>query len=404
MITTERIQFKGYDGDMLDARLELPAKPARAFALFAHCFSCTKASLAASRISRRLAERGIAVLRFDFTGLGQSEGDFANTNFSSNVQDLIAAANWLIENHGACDLLVGHSLGGAACLVAANHLPDVKAVATIGSPADADHILHTLSSSLDTIEETGKAEVQIASERFTIKKQFVDDVREANVREGTAALHRPLMIMHSPLDEVVGIDNATELFIAAKHPKSFVSLDKADHMLSAREDSEFVADTLAAWAFGYVGKSHLPEEAAKIPREQMLVTETGEGPYANYYVTGDHVARVDEPEDRGGLDTGPTPTELLCAALGACTTITLRMYLNRKGWDATHISCQVRWLRNMEKDETGWAPVIFKREIAVQGNLTEDQRGRLEEIANKCPVHNILHHASTIETTIKEER
>lgn len=403
MSQTEKIRFAGYDGDELDARLELPLGEPRAYALFAHCFSCTKSSLAATHIARHLTAHGIAVLRFDFTGLGQSEGDFANTNFSSNVQDVIAAANWLKAEKGACDLLIGHSLGGAAIIVAAGELPEVKAVVTLGAPADADHVLHTIASDLETIEQAGKAEVTIADNTFTIKRQFVEDVREASVRAAAAKLHRPLLIMHSPLDEVVGIDNATELFIAARHPKSFVSLDHADHLLSSRADAEFAADTLAAWASRYIETRNPPDDMPAIPRETVLVSETGEGPYANHVITGPHLLRADEPEDRGGLDTGPSPTEFLCAALAACTTITLRMYLNRKAWPADHISCKVRWLRSMEKDETGWAPVIFRREISVKGELSDEERSRLEDIANKCPVHNILHHASQVETTIRGE-
>ncbi len=404
MSQTERVQFPGYDGDQLDARLELPKGKPLAFALFAHCFSCSKDSLAASRISRRLTSHGIAVLRFDFTGIGGSDGDFANTNFSSNVQDVIAAAQWLRKTRGSCDLLVGHSLGGAAILVAALDLPDVRALVTIGSPSDADHVLGQIAPALETIETDGKADVELGPQAFTIKRQFVEDVRSARVRDAVSRLHRPLLVMHSPVDEIVGIDNATELFVAARHPKSFVSLDHADHLLSRKEDAQHAADTLAAWAARYVEADLVmtDDEESGIPRGTVRVAETGEGGYANKAETGDHHWPVDEPLSYGGLDTGPTPTELLDAALAACTTITLRMYLNRKGWKADHISTIVSHSRADDKNNDGWNPITFHREVEVIGELTEDQRGRIIEIANKCPVHKMLHHPAEIETKLKD--
>ena len=236
---TRRVQFTGHDGDLLDARPELPDTKPRAFALFAHCFSCSKESLAASRISRRLTDHGIAVLRFDFTGLGASEGDFANTNFSSNVDDLLAAANWLKSEHGRVDILVGHSLGGAAVVVAGSRMSDLKAVATLGAPSDADHVLQQFAPQLATIEQEGMARVELDERPFTIKRQFVEDVRSARVQEAATALRCPLLVMHAPHDAVVGLDNATELFVAARHPKSFVCLDGANHLLSRREDAEY---------------------------------------------------------------------------------------------------------------------------------------------------------------------
>ena len=399
---TERIQFKGFDGDVLDARLESPAGKPKAFALFAHCFSCTKSSLAATHISRRLTEHGIAVLRFDFTGLGQSEGDFSNTNFSSNVQDILAAADWLKTECGSCDLLVGHSLGGAAVLVAASKIDQLKAVVTIGAPADADHILHTLSSDLDRIQECGKASVTLGGQAFTIKEQFVSDVQRAQVRDAAGALRLPLLFLHAPLDETVSIDNATDLFVAARHPKSFISLDKADHLLSRESDARYAADALAGWASAYLGDVAERASLPDIPRGEVLSSETGEGPYANHIVSGEHVLRSDEPASVGGLDTGLAPTEFLSAALAACTSITLRMYLNRKDWPADHIAVRVHMDRSSEKDATGFAPAVFRRDLSVTGPLSEDQRSRLVEIANKCPVHKILHAGSDIRTTISE--
>lgn len=402
MSKTVKVQFKGHDGDSLDARFEKPDGEPTAYALFAHCFSCSKESLAASRISRNLVRHGFAVLRFDFTGLGASEGDFSNTNFSSNVEDLVAAADWLKSEYGRCDLLIGHSLGGAAALVAGGKLPYVKALATLGAPADADHVLHHMSSRLDEIETTGSARVMLQDREFTIKKQFVDDVSKAGVLDATKALKRPLMILHAPLDNVVGVDNATKLFVAAHHPKSFISLDHADHLISRQEDAEFAADTIAAWAKRYVSAPKTPDESLEtIPRGTVRVTETGAGGYANAIITGDHNIPVDEPQDHGGLDTGPTPTEYLSAALAACTSITLRMYLNRKKWPADHISVDVSFTRAEQADENGWHPVTFKRELNVTGALSEDQKDRLIEIANKCPVHKILHHPSEIVTVLR---
>lgn len=400
MSTSEKVTFTGHGGHLLDARLEKPAGKPRAYALFAHCFSCSKNSLAATRIARHLTDHRIAVLRFDFTGLGASEGDFANTNFTSNVQDLIAAAKYMEETYGAADLLIGHSLGGAAALVAANQLPNVKAVATIGAPADAGHVLQHMAHHLEDIETKGQAEVQIAGRAFTIKDQFVSDVREAKVLQAAEKLKRPLLILHAPTDETVGVNNATELFMAARHPKSFVSLDKADHLLTGAEDTEFAADVIAAWAERYVAT---PAPLAPEPTGEnhlVNVSETVEGAYANFVATEYHVLRADEPERLGGINTGPAPYEYLSAALGACTSITLRMYLERKGWPVEHISVNVKHRKSDEADANGWKPDIFTRELNVRGNLTEDQRGRLVEIANKCPVHKTLHRSAVIETEL----
>ena len=402
MSYTEKISFTGHDGHELAARMDLPATPPKAYALFAHCFSCSKDVLAASRVSRGLVDHGIAVLRFDFTGLGASEGEFENTNFSSNVQDLISAANWLEKTHGSADLLIGHSLGGAAAIVAAVQLPAVKAVATLGAPSDASHILRQLSDHLDTIDTQGCAEVKIASRPFTIKKQFVDDVKDAKVREAAAHLKRPLLILHSPYDETVGIDNATSLFMAAKHPKSFISLDHADHLLSAPADAAYAADAIAAWSERYVSQSKANAPPAPFTGHGSIrVQETGEGGYANYVVTESHLLRSDEPQSIGGLNTGPTPMEYLSGALGACTSITLRMYLNRKGWPVDQINVDVIHTKAETPDETGWKQDRFERLLSVKGDLTDEQKSKLIDIANKCPVHKSLHHASVIETRLK---
>ena len=403
MSLSEKISFPGHDGSQLAARFDHPPGIARGYALFAHCFSCSKDSLAASRISRQLVANGIAVLRFDFTGLGSSEGEFANTNFSSNVEDLVAAANWLTDEHGRVDMLIGHSLGGAAVIVAATRLPDVKAVITIGAPSDASHVLNQFAPHLETIESEGHAVVELDQRPFTIRKQFVDDVKDANVREAATKLKRPLLILHSPVDATVSIDNATELFISARHPKSFVSLDHANHLLSRKDDAEHAADTIAGWVSRYL----VPHVAAKptaedVPRETVRVTETGEGGYANFAQTGDHIVRIDEPVSLGGLDSGPTPVELLNAALAGCTSITLRMYLNRKGWPVQSIQVEVSHSKSGEKDATGWNTSIFERTLKVEGDLTPEQRSKLIDIANKCPVHSVLSHSSKIETRLSD--
>lgn len=386
---------------MLAARLDTPKRAPRAYALFAHCFSCSKDIFAANRIAKRLVANGIAVLRFDFTGLGASEGDFANTNFTSNIRDLIAAANWLGENHGNVDLLIGHSLGGAAVIVAATELPTVKAVATVGAPSDAEHVLHQFAPHIADIEAEGQAEVKLAGRPFTIKKQFVDDVRGAKVRDAAAALKRPLLVMHSPLDNTVSIDNATGLFVAAKHPKSFISLDDADHLLTRKEDALYVADAIAAWASPYLGTAEevaLP--AAPSAREQVRVQETGLGGYDNWVLVADHVLRADEPASLGGTDMGPTPFEYLAAALGSCTSITVRMYANRKGWPLEGITVDVDHEKSETGDETGWKTDIYTRRIKFQGPLDDDQVARLLEIADKCPVHRSLHHVAEVKTEL----
>ncbi|MAK62681.1 MAG: osmotically inducible protein C [Ponticaulis sp.] len=403
---SEKIRFPGHSGEELAARLERPAHTPKAYALFAHCFSCSKEVLAATRVSRRLVEHGIAVLRFDFTGLGASDGDFSNTNFTSNVEDLVAAADYLKSEFGRVDLLIGHSLGGAASIVAATRLPGVKAIATLGAPSDASHVLHQISTcDLETIHEDGHAEVSLAGRPFTIRKQFVEDVRGANVKEAAGQLKRPLLVMHAPLDEVVGIENATGLFVAAKHPKSFVSLDRADHLLTRQEDAEYAADMISAWAGRYLSAETEAAEAPPRPLEgyDVRVEETGTGNYANHVATASHLLRADEPEDHGGMNTGPSPFQYLSAALGACTTMTLRMYADRKDWPLDLARVNVSHKKVDHPDFPGKKLDVFERLISVKGDLTDEQRDRLLEIADKCPVHKTLHAGSAIESRLDEE-
>ena len=402
---TQKVTFKGALGEELAARLDSPKGPVRAYALFAHCFTCSKDVFAASRVSKALAARGIAVLRFDFTGLGASDGDFANTNFTSNVQDLIAAADFLREEYEAPALLIGHSLGGAAVLAAARRVPEARAVATISAPYSAEHVKAHLRDSLDKIESAGEAEVLLAGRPFRIRKQFLDDIEGRTLAGEIAHMNKALIVFHAPLDEIVSIDNATEIFAAAKHPKSFVSLDDADHLLSRRKDAVYVADVLSAWASRFIDdKGH---EGAMEPLEDgvVRVEETRAGKLQQRIAMRDHVLTADEPEDLGGMDSGPTPYDLLLAALGACTSMTLRMYADRKKWPLERVRVDLTHKRIHAEDcadcetETGMIEVLT-RDIAVTGDLDEAQREKLLEIADKCPVHRTITHEMHIPTKI----
>lgn len=395
---SEKLEFEGSQGGTLAARLDRPKAPPRGFALFAHCFSCSKDTLAASRIARALAAQGIAVLRFDFTGLGHSEGEFANTNFSSNIQDLLRAADYLRATRAAPSILIGHSLGGAAVLVAAAKIPEVKAVVTIGAPADAAHVRQQFLDDLETIERDGEARVRLAGRPFTIRRQFLDDIDGQNVLAAAQGLKAALLVAHAPRDETVGIDNATRIFVAAKHPKSFRSLDDGDHLLSGAGHAAHAARVIAAWAERYALTDPLPAPPdAPAGNNSALVQETGKGAYLSWAATGEARFLVDEPESYGGFDAGPAPFQLLSAALAACTTITLRMYADRKGWTLGRISTRVTHAKSDAGDD-GPARDVFTRAISVEGDLSGEQTEKLVEIANKCPVHRTLERSSRIET------
>lgn len=405
--TTSRASFPGHSGASLAARLDMPNGKVRAFALFAHCFTCSKDLVAARRIAADLSRAGIAVLRFDFTGLGSSEGEFASTNFSSNVGDLLAAAGWLRDNHSAPSLLIGHSLGGAAMLAVAADIPEARAVVTIGAPADTDHVLANFGSDLATIERDGQADVTLAGRSFRIARQFVEDVRGVRLAERIRAMRKPLLILHSPLDEIVGIDNATSVFIAARHPKSFVSLDKADHLLTRAEDAAFAAAVIAGWASRYLEADKPQGEAAV---EHVRVTETGEGKFQNAVQAGAHRLFADEPVSVGGLDTGPSPYDFLSIALGACTSMTLRMYadfkkieLGRVSVDVSHAKVHAKDCADCSDEERGSGRRIdrFERVISIEGDLPPELAGKIEEIAGKCPVHRTLEGSSNVKTVVK---
>ena len=395
--------FESARGHQLAARIEVPDEPARAYALFAHCFTCSKDIAAASRIARALRAEGVAVVRFDFTGLGNSEGDFANTNFSSNVEDLVAAANYMREAHQAPALLIGHSLGGAAVLAAASQIPECRAIVTIGAPADPAHVQHLLACAVDTIERDGHAEVDLGGRTFTIKKQFLDDLKGQTHLERIRRLNRALLIMHAPQDDLVEIDQARIIYEAAKHPKSFVSLDGADHLLTDKRDSNYVARTIAAWAERYLPEMDAPRPAPPDLPEGQVVVETKDGKFAQWVTAGPHHWVADEPTRIGGEDSGPSPYDMLLGALGACTTMTLQMYARRKGWPVENVKVHLTHERLYAKDcaeceQTEGKVERITRTLTVEGPLDDDQRARILEIADRCPVHRTLENHPTIVT------
>ena len=404
---SKKVTFAGSQGHELAARLDLPIGSPRAFALFAHCFTCSKDVHAASRISRALAERGFAVLRFDFTGLGASDGEFSNTNFSSNVADLVAAAHYLRDNWQAPALMIGHSLGGAAVLMAAGSCEEVKAVATIGAPADAAHVAQNFSADLDQIRQKGAAEVMLGGRTFTITKQFLDDMAGQSLEDHIARLHKALLIFHAPRDEIVGIDNATRIFVAAKHPKSFVSLDDADHLLSRRQDAIFVADMLAAWAQRYIPRNEQQDQLPPAPPPGVVrVADSGIGRFQQHIVVDGHRLIADEPENYGGLATGPSPYDFLGIALGSCTAMTLKMYADRKKLDLKHVQVDVSHKKVHADDCAACGEGhdgridLFERVLSLEGDLDEAQRQRLLQIADRCPVHRTLEKSSAIVTAL----
>jgi putative redox protein len=407
MPRSQKIEFPGSQGGKLAALLELPDGEPRAYALFAHCFTCSKDIFAAARIAGGLAESGIAVLRFDFTGLGASEGEFANTNFSSNVDDLVRAADYLRGTHQAPSILIGHSLGGAAVLAAAGKIAEAKAVATIAAPAGPAHVTHLLADARPEIEAKGEAEVILAGRSFRIRKQFLDDIESHRLADAIKGMKRALLIFHAPRDTVVGIENAGEIFQAARHPKSFVSLDGADHLLTRREDARYVATVLTAWATRYVpGLADAEATSAEGDAGRVVVRETRNGSFQQEIFAGRHRLLADEPVSVGGTDTGPGPYDLLLAALGACTSMTIRMYADRKALPLERVSVVLAHDKVHAQDcadcETREGKIdVIEREIDLAGDLDDATRARLLEIAEKCPVHRTLHSEIKIRTRAK---
>jgi putative redox protein len=397
---SERFEFPNARGEHLAALLDRPPGRPVAFALFAHCFTCGKDILAAKRIAEGLTARGIAVLRFDFTGLGMSGGEFANTTFSSNVADLVAAANHLRKTYQAPAILIGHSLGGAAILAAASQVPEARAVTTIGAPADPGHVKGLFKEHVAAIHQQGEVEVALAGRPFRIRKEFLDDIGMQKLEGCLANLRKALLVLHSPTDDLVGIENASAIFLAAKHPKSFVSLAGADHLLSKRTDSVYVADVIAAWSERYLDTVPQPDET---PLDGVFVGETGNGKFEQSIVAGKHRYLADEPTSVGGNGSGPSPYEYLLAGLGACTSMTIRLYAEAKKLPLRRVSVRLKHDKihaaDCENCETKDGKIDrIEREITLEGDLDASQRARLLEIADKCPVHRTLHGEIDIRT------
>ena len=402
----QKIEFQNGDGQTLVGRLELPIdRHPHNFAIFAHCFTCNKNLAAVKNISRSLTANGFGVLRFDFTGLGESEGDFGDTNFSGNVEDLVAAAEYLGENHQAPTLLIGHSLGGAAVLFAAAEISSVKAVATIGAPSNPVHVKHLFKSDLEEIESSGKAKVNLSGRDFTIKKQFLDDLESKSLPETAKQLRKALLIMHSPQDNTVEIKNAEEIYVAARHPKSFVSLDGADHLLMNKKDSIYAGDIISGWAKRYVD---LPDQEKLRTNHQVVASLDKEDGFTTAMKVGTHFMTADEPISFGGNDFGPSPYELVSAGLSACTAMTVQMYAKRKNWPLENIEVHTSYGKDHAVDcedcEADSAKIdTFKREIKFIGNLDEKQKERMLQIADKCPVHRTLHSGTQIITKLIDQ-
>lgn len=401
---SKKIEFENPEGEVLAARLELPVdQHPHSFALFAHCFTCTKNLAAIRHISRALNMGGIAVLRFDFTGLGESEGDFADTNFSSNIEDLLAAAQFLTTNYQAPELLIGHSLGGAAVIAAAAQLKSVKGVATIGAPFAPNHVSHLLREGIEEIEAQGKAEVNIGGRPFNVKKQFLEDIREHRLREQLQDFNKAILILHSPQDTIVPVENAAKIYHAVRHPKSYISLDGADHLLSEKKDSLYVGEVIATWSKRYL---RLPEKE-KLKVEKEVAVRLGEEGFTTDIMVRKHALTADEPESVGGNDFGPSPYELVSAGLGACTAMTLQMYARRKKWDLKEVTVHLEHYKDYAEDMTNTEDSKskidhFDRVIELEGDLDDDQKKRLLEIANKCPVHRTLHSDIKVNSVLKK--
>lgn len=401
---SQRIKFPNTEGQQLTARLELPANQHPcAYALFAHCFTCGKNLNAVRHISRSLTLNGIAILRFDFTGLGESEGDFADTNFTSNVQDLVAAAHFMEQHYEAPSILIGHSLGGAAVLCAAVELPNVKAVATVGAPFSPSHVSHLFGADLAAIRDSGAAEVMIAGRAFTVKEQFLEDIAEQTLTDKLAQLDKATLFLHSPQDRTVEVENAAKLYHAARHPKSFISLDGADHLLTNKADAAYAGQMIANWAMRYL---EIEEEEELRSSQEVVVRLNEEDAFTSDIMVRHHGLIADEPASVGGYDFGPSPYELLSAGLGACTAMTLHMYARRKKWPLHSVKVHVDHEKDYSTDqdnmeEAGGKIDHFDRLLELDGPLSDEQRAKLLEIANKCPVHKTLHSPVEIKTKLK---
>ncbi|MEM7486746.1 MAG: bifunctional alpha/beta hydrolase/OsmC family protein [Bacteroidota bacterium] len=401
----QKITFTNKEGQQLVGRIEFPVdRHPHNYALFAHCFTCTKNLSAVKNISKALTANGFAVLRFDFTGLGESDGDFADTNFSGNVEDLIAAADFLRENYESPSLLIGHSLGGAAVIFAAAEIESVNAIATVGAPSNPKHVKHLFKSGLEEINTNGEAVVNLSGRDFKIKKQFVDDLETKSLPETAKSLRKPMLIMHSPQDDTVGIKNAEEIYVAAHHPKSFVSLDGADHLLFNKKDSTYVGEVISGWAKRYLSIEKGVDESLRT-KHQVVASLDGDDYFTTQMKVGSHYMIADEPTEYGGNDFGPSPYELVSAGLSACTVMTIQMYARRKGWAIDNVEVHTSYSKSHAVDcencEDDTSKIdTFQREIRLTGNLDEKQRAKIMEIADKCPVHRTLHSETQILTKL----
>lgn len=398
------IKFKNADGKELSGVLELPLNETPTnFAIFAHCFTCNKNFHAPMNISRTLASHGYGVLRFDFTGLGDSEGDFEDTNFSGNVEDLISAAKYLEENYHAPTIMIGHSLGGAAALFASKQLESIRCMVTINAPSNLTHVKSHFKSNMEEIEEQGYAEVNIGGRNFRIKQQFVKDLNDNEDATALQEIRKALLILHSPQDTIVSINHAEDLYRSAWHPKSFVSLDGADHMLSDKADSQYTGNLIATWAARYIAS----EEKEELSTDHEVVANLGEHGYTTQIITGNHSFIADEPKKVGGADLGPTPYELVSAGLAACTSMTIQMYARRKNWSIQNVETHVSYSKKHADDcenceDPGTKIDTFEREIAIKGELDEKQLKRVMEIADKCPVHKTLSTTGKINSKLRD--
>jgi len=398
-----RFNFPNSKGEQLAATLDMPLGPPMAYALFAHCFTCGKDNLASKRIAEQLAIHGIATLRFDFTGLGSSEGEFANTHFSSNVDDLVAAADHLRKQHSAPAILIGHSLGGCAVLAASHKIAEARAVVTIAAPYDPSHVTGLFKDQVAAIREQGAVDVQLGGRPFTIKREFLDDVAEKKLDACLADLRKALLVFHSPTDNLVGIENASHIFGAAKHPKSFVSLAGADHLLSQKSDALYVANVIAAWAERYLDAPATMTEA-EVEAGLVLVRETHGGKFQQEILSGPHRLFADEPVKLGGLDSGPGPYDFLLAGLGACTSMTIRLYADFKKIPLDNVSVRLSHEKKIHSQDCANCDTKvtkvdhIERAITLEGTLDAEQRKKLMDIADKCPVHQTLESKVDIHT------
>ena len=400
----KKVSFTNKNGYELSARIEFPVNQhPHSYAIFAHCFTCSKNLSAVRHIARSLVQDGIALLRFDFTGLGESEGDFADTNFSTNLSDIYAAADFLTENYEAPELLIGHSLGGAAMLHAACKIESVKGVATIGAPYNPIHVSHLFMDNLEEIEANGSARVSIGGRPFTVKKHFLDDLKNYNPFDTLRNLRKAILVLHSPQDSTVEVENAAKIYSAAFHPKSFVSLDGADHLLSNQEDALYAGEMIACWAKKYVS---ITKKKKLYAQKEVAVRLNQEDVFTTEIMVGQHQIIADEPESIGGNDFGPSPYDLVSAGLGACTAMTLHMYARRKKWDLKEVTVHLEHYKDYAKDLEnieGKKSKIdhFDKVLELEGDLDETQKKRLLEIADRCPVHRTLHSDIEIKTTLK---